>query len=103
MKRDQPVVEVITDKVTVEIPSPVEGVLEKILATPGQVVRVGETIALFAGAGEAPPHCTARLGRAEIGNYLLGMPYFSSGHLLVVALDGELSAAVCGDTASTGE
>ncbi len=54
VKRDQPVVEVITDKVTVEIPSPIEGVLEKILATPGQVVRVGETIALFAGAGEAP-------------------------------------------------
>ena len=77
------------------------GLLHRIAPDTDAAAR--RVLASLAGAGEAPPHCTARLGRAESGNYLLGMPYFSSGHLLVVALDGELSAAVCGDTASTGE
>ncbi|KGQ22596.1 dihydrolipoamide acetyltransferase family protein [Thermus filiformis] len=60
LKKDQPFVEVMTDKVTVELPSPYEGVLVKKLAREGQVVRVHEPIALVAepgeqGAEEAPP------------------------------------------------
>ncbi|HZJ10634.1 MAG TPA: dihydrolipoamide acetyltransferase family protein [Trueperaceae bacterium] len=45
---DQPVVEVMTDKVTVELPSPYSGVLEKHLAAEGDVVKVHQAIALFA-------------------------------------------------------
>lgn len=44
---DQPLVEVLTDKANVEIPSPVKGTLAKILAQPGQIVKVGETLALI--------------------------------------------------------
>src|SRR5207237_10810842 len=60
VKRDEPLVEVVTDKVNAEIPSPFEGKLVKITATEGEVVRVGAVIAQIevAGAGTvaaAPP------------------------------------------------
>jgi 2-oxoisovalerate dehydrogenase E2 component (dihydrolipoyl transacylase) len=56
VKRDEPLVEVVTDKVNAEIPSPFEGKLIKIAATEGETVRVGSVIAQIetAGAGAAP-------------------------------------------------
>ncbi|ADI13883.1 dihydrolipoamide acetyltransferase family protein [Truepera radiovictrix] len=45
--QDQPVVEVMTDKVTVELPSPFAGTLEKHLVAEGAVVAVHDPIALF--------------------------------------------------------
>lgn len=54
VKEDDPLVEVLTDKANVEIPSPVTGTFLKILAAPGQVVKVGEVIALIEpAAGQA--------------------------------------------------
>jgi 2-oxoisovalerate dehydrogenase E2 component (dihydrolipoyl transacylase) len=55
VKRDEPLVEVVTDKVNAEIPSPFEGTLIKIAATEGETVRVGSVIAQIetAGAGSA--------------------------------------------------
>lgn len=47
VSQDQPVVEVMTDKVTVELPSPFAGTLEKHLAQEGAVVAVHDPIALF--------------------------------------------------------
>ncbi len=41
---DQPMVEVMTDKVTVEITSPVNGVVEELLYKEGDVVKVGSII-----------------------------------------------------------
>lgn len=50
--KDQSVVEVMTDKVTVELPAPFAGVLEKYLAAEGDLVKVHQPIARFAdGAG----------------------------------------------------
>lgn len=46
--QDQPVVEVMTDKVTVELPSPFAGVLETQLVAEGDVVAVHAPIARFA-------------------------------------------------------
>ncbi len=54
VKEDDLLVEVLTDKANIEIPSPVNGTLTKILAAPGQVVKVGETIALIEAAGAVP-------------------------------------------------
>src|SRR5437762_6733545 len=51
IERDEPLVEVITDKVTAEIPSPVAGVLERIVVEEGQTVPVGREIAVIADAG----------------------------------------------------
>ncbi len=47
VKEDDPLVEILTDKANVEIPSPVTGTVVTILATPGQVVKVGELLALI--------------------------------------------------------
>jgi 2-oxoglutarate dehydrogenase E2 component (dihydrolipoamide succinyltransferase) len=44
---DEPVLEIATDKVDSEIPSPVAGVLEKILFDEGQTIQVNGTIAII--------------------------------------------------------
>jgi pyruvate dehydrogenase E2 component (dihydrolipoamide acetyltransferase) len=49
---DQLIVEVMTDKVTVEVPSPYEGVLLKQVAKEGDVVAIGKPIAIFGKEGE---------------------------------------------------
>ena len=50
---DEPIADVTTDKVDVEIPCPATGVLAKILVEPGQTVPVGEVIAeVEVGGGE---------------------------------------------------
>ena len=49
---DQPVVEVMTDKVTVELPSPFAGVLQKHMAAEGDIVKVHEVIALFSDGAD---------------------------------------------------
>jgi len=69
VKEDDLLVEVLTDKANVEIPSPVTGVLSRILAQPGQNVKVGEVIALIAAAGAVPtPPATPH--RAQAGEVL---------------------------------
>ena len=55
VKQDQPLVEVMTDKVTVEVPSPSEGVLLKQIAPEGAVVPIGKPIAIFGNEGETVP------------------------------------------------
>ena len=44
---DQPFVEIMTDKVNVEIPSPVAGLVIELLAGEGEVVAVGNPIIRF--------------------------------------------------------
>ena len=39
--------------------------------------------------------CQVKLGKAEIGSYLLGMEYFSSGQLALVDLRGGVSSEIC--------
>ncbi|MCZ6464508.1 MAG: dihydrolipoamide acetyltransferase family protein [Proteobacteria bacterium] len=47
VERDQPLVEVTTDKVDAEIPAPVDGVVEKILVMEGETVEVGTQLVLL--------------------------------------------------------
>ena len=52
---DEPIVELETDKVTLEVPSPVAGRLEDIVAEEGATVEVGTLLARVAeGAAGAP-------------------------------------------------
>ncbi|GIW05376.1 MAG: dihydrolipoamide acetyltransferase component of pyruvate dehydrogenase complex [Dehalococcoidia bacterium] len=51
--RDEPLVEVMTDKVTVEIPSPVAGRIARLLAEEGETVPIGTLIAEIAVDAEA--------------------------------------------------
>src|SRR2546426_12608751 len=48
-------VEVMTDKVTVQIPSPVTGKVLKLLAKEGETVKVGTGIVLLGEAGGSAP------------------------------------------------
>ncbi|HKV85097.1 MAG TPA: dihydrolipoamide acetyltransferase family protein, partial [Ktedonobacterales bacterium] len=54
VKKDESLVEIITDKVTAELPSPVSGRLVKILVTEDQTVGVGAAIAEIEESGGAP-------------------------------------------------
>ena len=51
---DEPLLEVSTDKVDTEIPSPVAGVLTKIVAQEDDTVDIGGELAVIGEAGEAP-------------------------------------------------
>ena len=53
VEADEPLVELETDKVTVEVPAPRSGVLEEILAGEGEEVEVGAVLGRMA-AGAAP-------------------------------------------------
>jgi len=56
VKRDEPLLELETDKVTVEVPSPTDGAIESISAQAGATVQVGALLGAIAEgkAGAAP-------------------------------------------------
>src|SRR5882672_9477741 len=53
VERDEPLLEISTDKVDAEIPSPAAGTLTEILVKEGQTVAVNSVVARIAGSGEA--------------------------------------------------
>ena len=55
IKENDLMVEVMTDKVTVQIPSPVTGKVLQIRAKDGEVVKVGQTIIVLGDEGETAP------------------------------------------------
>lgn len=63
VEKDEPIVEIATDKVDNEIPSPSEGILTQQLFQDGDVVKVGEAIAMIdaegASSNVAPPVASA--------------------------------------------
>jgi pyruvate dehydrogenase E2 component (dihydrolipoamide acetyltransferase) len=65
---DDPLVEIATDKTTVEIPSPAGGTVSSILVQEGEVVPVGTVLVVIGGDGAgaaAEPETTAEQPRAE--------------------------------------
>jgi pyruvate dehydrogenase E2 component (dihydrolipoamide acetyltransferase) len=63
IREDAPLLEVETDKATVEIPSPLSGRVEKVHVRPGQTVRVGEVLVSFADGAAVTG--AADVGRAQ--------------------------------------
>src|SRR5215468_1496266 len=57
---DAPLLEVETDKATVEIPSPMSGRVEKIHVEPHQTVKVGQVLVTFGDAAAAEPRAAVR-------------------------------------------
>jgi 2-oxoglutarate dehydrogenase complex dihydrolipoamide succinyltransferase (E2) component len=53
VRKEEPLVEIQTDKINVEIPAPAEGTLSSILVPEGTTVLVGTEIGQLSGAGEA--------------------------------------------------
>jgi pyruvate dehydrogenase E2 component (dihydrolipoyllysine-residue acetyltransferase) len=66
VSKGEPILEIETDKVTVEIEAPASGVLGNVTASEGDVVPVGQTIAVIAAPNEArvPEPATAARGPA---------------------------------------
>src|SRR5512138_1164484 len=74
VREDAPLLEVETDKATVEIPSPFGGRVEKVHVHPGQTVKVGQVLVSFgegaatggkqAAAAPAAPSSAATVARS---------------------------------------
>jgi pyruvate/2-oxoglutarate dehydrogenase complex dihydrolipoamide acyltransferase (E2) component len=55
IREDDPLVEIATDKTTVEIPSPAAGTVTSILVDEGEIVPVGTVLVVIGGDGPARP------------------------------------------------
>src|SRR5262249_56002080 len=53
--KDEPIVEIITDKINIELPAPAAGTLGQIAVQEGVVAQVGDPLGVILAAGEAPP------------------------------------------------
>src|SRR5205814_3328003 len=62
--RDEPLLEISTDKVDAEIPSPAAGTLSEVLVKEGQTVAVNSVVARIAGEGEAAKPAPAQKAAA---------------------------------------
>src|ERR1700704_301580 len=60
IKVDDTIVEISTDKVDVELPSPASGTVTEILAEEGETVGVGQVIARLTGGNEGSDSGSAR-------------------------------------------
>jgi 2-oxoglutarate dehydrogenase dihydrolipoamide succinyltransferase (E2 component) len=100
VKRDEPIVEVVTDKVNAEIPSPFEGKLVKITVTEGETVRVGAVIAQIetAAAGAAAPG-----KETEAGTGATEVPPEPAGGEAPEPVPVATAAAAAAPPAETGE
>src|SRR5947208_16250262 len=56
---DAPLVEIQTDKTTVEIPSPAAGIVARILVAEGDIVPVGTVLVVIGDNGGHPPAAAA--------------------------------------------
>jgi pyruvate dehydrogenase E2 component (dihydrolipoamide acetyltransferase) len=65
LQPDQPMVEVMTDKATVEIPSPVGGVVQKLNAKEGETVEVGKVLIVIQEKGQAAAAKAPEAPKAE--------------------------------------
>src|ERR671917_191924 len=65
LAEDDPLVEIQTDKTTVEIPSPAAGTVAKILVAEGEVVPVGTVLVVIGGDGGEAPAAGSEQPRAE--------------------------------------
>ena len=59
VKENQSLVEIMTDKVNVEIPSPKKGTIQKLMAKEGAVVKVGQVLIVIAEGGSTAVSATA--------------------------------------------
>src|SRR5208337_4939320 len=59
VKENEPLVEIMTDKVNVEIPAPRKGTILKLMAKEGGTVKVGEVLLVIGEKGEQVSASTA--------------------------------------------
>lgn len=66
VKADEPVVELETDKVTIEVPAPSAGVIGEILVNDGETVGVGALLGSISGDGAAAAPAPAAADRKSV-------------------------------------
>lgn len=66
IERDEPLLEISTDKVDAEVPSPVEGTLLEIKVAEGETVEVDFVVALIGAENSTPVKNTKSIGYTEI-------------------------------------
>ncbi|MFK7793509.1 MAG: 2-oxoglutarate dehydrogenase complex dihydrolipoyllysine-residue succinyltransferase [Devosiaceae bacterium] len=96
---DEPLVELETDKVTVEVPAPASGSLGEILVKEGETVEVGTLLGMLeAGDGAAPAPTVAPAAKAEAApapsGDLVDVITPSAGESVTEAEVGEISVKV---------
>jgi pyruvate dehydrogenase E2 component (dihydrolipoamide acetyltransferase) len=64
VKKDQPVLELETDKATIEVPSPFDGTVSAVRVKAGDQVTVGQTVLLIENGAGAPPAGDEAAGKA---------------------------------------
>src|SRR6516165_6406408 len=64
VKRGQGLVEVMTDKATMEVPSPFVGTIEELRGEPGQKIKVGDVLLTYAAAGVPAAGVAVKSGTA---------------------------------------
>ena len=62
--KDEPIVEIITDKINIELPAPSAGTLGKIMIAEGVVAQVGQQLGVILAQGESMPAGAAGPGTA---------------------------------------
>ena len=68
IKRAQVLLEVLTDKATMEVPAPFAGTIESLRAEPGQRIKIGDVILTYSG------DATSAAGAAAVESAQVGIP-----------------------------
>src|SRR2546429_169822 len=74
IEADEPIVEISTDKVDLEIPSPASGTVSEILVEQGETVTVGQVIARVSVGAPAPGPAAAADGDGAAERHAAGEP-----------------------------
>ncbi len=106
IRRDESLVEIITDKITTELPSPVGGKVMKILVQPDQTVKVGTPIAEIEVVGPTPSPSPSADGEGSRGGAPSAMEQgtqVGNGSAATSATMTGAAAASTGNGAAGGE
>ncbi|MDB4534721.1 2-oxo acid dehydrogenase subunit E2, partial [Vicingaceae bacterium] len=95
---DESVVEIATDKVDSEVPSTAEGVLIKKLFNEGDVVQVGQAIAIIGSEGEAAAETSAPAPQSESNPTQVAAPIAETATVASVSASEKI-----GKTSDTGK
>lgn len=89
VKADESIIEIATDKVDSEVPSPEDGTLLKCLVKEGDVVQVGQPIAIIqTGAADAPAPAVVAPAAAPVAAPVTDIPFVpSAGGEVIVSGD----------------
>jgi 2-oxoglutarate dehydrogenase E2 component (dihydrolipoamide succinyltransferase) len=103
VRKDEPLLEVSTDKVNSEIPSPVSGVLKEILAYPDQELNVGDLLAVVTSLDAAEGASTVHVSAAPSAPVCAERSSFFSPALLRLAQEKGIGLEELPRIPATGE